>query len=360
MVLETVGNPRATAGSESARKARSAAERRLWAEALTEYDRALEADWDQPSAHYGRAVAVLARAAESGAPVADDTVRAAAESFAQAVRYGRTTAQVVAARAALAAVALFDRIGAVERGEEVLREAAEGIPGSPELLFVAGKRLRAPEFLARAAKLDPTLLADPLWPEQPWAEPVNSAVLERQHAALTDGERALRTVPMEKPLTCAAGLHALRDLVAALRRAEGELTGPATHDFRLQRRRLAAEARLAAADAAFRQGSAPVPVIVVAVLTLPAVVAGGLVGGYWGAGIVALVCGVALAVLVPDSLRRRRVRGERVLAARSVAEAANRELQQRREQRARALDAVRAAHERAEGLIRRAPIALTL
>jgi hypothetical protein len=257
-------------------------------------------------------------------------------------------------------VALFDRIGAVERGEEVLREAAEGIPGSPELLFVAGKRLRAPEFLARAAKLDPTLLADPLWPEQPWAEPVNSAVLERQHAALTDGERALRTVPMEKPLTCAAGLHALRDLVAALRRAEGELTGPATHDFRLQQRRLAAEARLAAADAAFRQGSAPVPVIVVAVLTLPAVVAGGLVGGYWGAGIVALVCGVALAVLVPDSVRRRRVRGERVLAARSVAEAANRELQQRREQRARALDAVRAAHEQAEGLIRRAPIALTL
>jgi hypothetical protein len=386
-LIELVGNPRATAGDELARSARSAAERGLWPEALADYDSAIATAWDQPQAHYGRAIAVLALAEEADGPIPVATVRDAAESFGKAVRYGRTTAQVVAARSALAAAALFDRVGEPDRADQVLRDAAGAIPGSPDLLFTAGRRLRSADLLDRAAKLDPTLVADPLWPDERFAAPVTAAVLERQRAAIAAGHRALASaaalVPMPttttgQPSTCVAALATLRELTAALDRAAEQLSPPTPHEVGLEQRRHSATAQLTSADVAYRRISVPVPLILLGIFALPFICVAGVlaepiaaargmdeVTGFGiGAAIAATVVAIGFAILVPISVarvrRQRRTRGGGVLAARGTAQALQAELQHRRGQREQALASIRAARAEAESLLQRAPIALRL
>jgi hypothetical protein len=189
-MLDVLRSPSRTAATELLLRAGSAAERQLWPEAIRDYDRSIEQNWDQPEAHLGRGLALVGAAGVDGRT--SQVLTDAAESFERAFRYGEHVRPQTAVRAVQLAVAMRDRLGQIDRAEQLLRSAVERLGASPELAFSAGLRFRSVHLLDRAVTLAPALAGDPTWLQLPVAEPLVERLASAQNAAIEQGVAALR------------------------------------------------------------------------------------------------------------------------------------------------------------------------
>lgn len=249
-VLEVLRSPLATQAAELLRRAAWAAERGLWPEAIGDYDKAIELDWTQSAAHYGRGLALLAQHGR------DDAARGrwidAVGSLEKAARYAGQSEPSLAVSAIQLAVIWHDRLGDAAAGDKQLTWATQQLTRSPELAFSAALRFRAPVLLERALKLDPRLTADPVWQSLPVAEEVvknlhlrQIAVQDAASAALSEakpyGVAAVAASP--PPKDCVRGFAALATLKSELDDAQAVVARPTAEEDELADRCGAGAAR---------------------------------------------------------------------------------------------------------------------
>ncbi|MDQ7909429.1 hypothetical protein RB614_33390 [Phytohabitans sp. ZYX-F-186] len=238
-ILNVLRSPRATEAAELQRRAVSAAGRGLWREAIGDFDKSIAINWDQPTAHLGRGLAILGM---SGGRGSAGSHAEAAESFEKAARYAVPAEPGLAVQAVQHAVVVNDHLGRRAKSDELLRWATEALPGSPEIAFSAALRFRSADLLRRAVRLDPTLAADAAWQALPFAAPVVTSVRAEQRSAIDAAVRAIAgarpygSVPQVSPGRAAGildGFDALRGLTPHLAGARQVVERPTADERRL-------------------------------------------------------------------------------------------------------------------------------
>jgi tetratricopeptide (TPR) repeat protein len=239
-ILRVLQAPLATEAAELQRRAVSAAGRGLWTEAINDYDRSIAINWDQPTAHLGRGLAILGKAGGSREAVA--SYAEAAESFEKAARYAISSAPSLSVQGVQHAVVVNDHLGRQGKATEVLRWATQALPGSPEIAFSAALRFRSADLLQRAVRLDPTLAADLAWQSLPFAAAVVAALLTEQKAAIHTAIQAMAdarqygSVPQVRTgrvTGCLDALDTLRELSPKLLTVRGVVGQPSREERQL-------------------------------------------------------------------------------------------------------------------------------
>jgi hypothetical protein len=242
-IIEILITPLATKAAEVLRRAAWAAEKGFWAEAVQDYDKAIGLDWHQPTAHFGRGLALLAQAGPNHVMVRqwEDAIG----SFEKAARYGESLDPPLAVSAVQCTVACNDRLGRTRASDTLLTWATQHLAGSPEIAFSAALRFRAPILLKRALTLDPTLAADPAWQDLPVAEDIVHAVRQDQTEAIKTSATVLAkakrygTVPQASaaPVSgCPQGFEALSELAPKLAAARSAVSQPTDEEQELSNR----------------------------------------------------------------------------------------------------------------------------